>query len=89
MNNIKGFLAPVAILDEKIPKDFFDGVEEAYETTFREYAQYAFLTDEEGNVNDKIILIDLAKKIGNNGYSDATNKRAWLNYFSEEVTVYE
>jgi hypothetical protein len=89
MNNIKGFLAPVAILDEKIPLDFFEGIEEAYDTTFRDYTQYTFLADEEGNINEKIIFIELAKKYGKNCDSNTTNKKAWLNYFSEGVTIYE
>lgn len=79
---IIGFVVPKDVLDETVPTSFMEGIEEPYTVTFRDYA-HCFIRDD----LDDLVVLEIAKRIGNNGYSTATNRQAWLDYFSEECAI--
>ncbi len=84
MSKIIGYIVNREVLDEVVPESFFDGIEEPYSVTFRDYCQW--INTQEESIN---VILEITKKIGANGYSDCTNYDAWLNYFNEEAAIWD
>ena len=81
---ITGFLLPKTILDEKVPATFFEGIEEFYDVTFRDYGHW-FFKDEES----PLLVLEIGKYVGTCNFTDCTNSQAWIDYFAKECAVYD